>query len=170
MSSSAHHRAENERTSEHLHPSVKKPMKPLWAVPSSTHRRGFTLLELLVVMVIIGMLAAYVGPRYFAQIGRSEQRVARAQIEAFSRALDTLRLDLGRFPRTEEGLAALVKKPSGNPKWNGPYLAKTVPLDPWGQPYRYQSPGPNGTDYLIISLGRDGRPGGEGEDTDITND
>lgn len=129
--------------------------------------RGFTLLELLVVMVIIGLLAAYVGPKYFSQIGKSEQSVARAQVEAFSRALATFRLDVGRFPTTEEGLNALLVKPAEAPKWNGPYLSREVPLDPWSRPYIYRSPGAAGTDFDLISHGKDGQAGGEGDAADI---
>jgi general secretion pathway protein G len=129
---------------------------------------GFTLLELLVVIVIIGLLAAYVGPKYFAQLGKSEVTVAKAQIEAFEKALDTFRLDVGRYPTTEEGLNALLTKPPAAAKWNGPYLQKAVPADPWSHPYIYRSPGSKG-DYDIISYGRDGQPGGSGEDADITN-
>jgi general secretion pathway protein G len=129
---------------------------------------GFTLLELLVVIVIIGLLAAYVGPKYFSQLGKSEVTVAKAQIEAFSKALDTFRLDVGRFPTTEEGLAALLTQPSGLAKWNGPYLKKEVPLDPWGHAYVYRAPGSKG-DYDILSYGRDGQAGGAGEDADISN-
>jgi general secretion pathway protein G len=125
------------------------------------------LLELLVVMVIIGLLAAYVGPRYFSQIGKSEATVARAQIEAFEKALDQFRLDVGRFPTTEEGLNALVVKPA-IPKWNGPYLRKTIPDDPWGKPYIYRSPGSKG-EYELISLGKDGVPGGSSENADISS-
>lgn len=128
---------------------------------------GFTLLELLVVMVIIGLLAAYVGPRYFAQIGKSEQKAAKAQIEAFGKALDTYRLDTGRYPSTEQGMAALVVKPNDEPKWQGPYLQKQVPLDPWGKPYVYRSPGQN-AEYDLLSNGKDGQPGGEGENVDIS--
>lgn len=129
--------------------------------------QGFTLLELLVVMVIIGLLAAYVGPKYFSQIGKSEQSVARAQVEAFSRALGTFRLDVGRFPTTEEGLNALLVKPAEAPKWNGPYLSREVPLDPWSRPYIYRSPGATGTDFDLISHGKDGQAGGEGDAADI---
>ncbi|MDD5330547.1 MAG: type II secretion system major pseudopilin GspG [Sulfuricella sp.] len=130
--------------------------------------RGFTLLELLVVMVIIGLLAGYVAPRYFAQVGKSETKIARAQIDAFEKALDTYRLDVGRYPATEQGLDALMKRPPGLAKWQGPYLKKSVPLDPWGNPYLYKQPGDHG-DYDILSYGRDGKPGGQGEDADINN-
>lgn len=102
---------------------------------------GFTLLELLVVMVIIGMLAGYVAPRYFSQIGKSERRTAQAQLEAFSKALDQYRLDTGHYPRTDQGLAALVAKPADEPKWDGPYLQKAAPADPWGNAYVYRQPG-----------------------------
>ena len=129
---------------------------------------GFTLLELLVVMVIIGLLAGFVAPRYFAQVGKSQVKVARAQIDALDKALDELRLDLGRYPTSEEGLAILVVPPSNEPSWGGPYLKKGVPMDPWGRPYLYQQPGAHG-DFDLLSLGKDGRPGGTGEDADITN-
>ena len=128
--------------------------------------RGFTLLELLVVIVIIGLLAGYVAPRYFAQVGKSEVQVAKAQIDSFEKALDQFRLDNRRYPTPEEGLAALVDKPANAASWGGPYLKKGVPQDPWGHPYVYRSPGARG-DYEVISLGKDGRPGGSGEDADI---
>jgi general secretion pathway protein G len=130
--------------------------------------RGFTLLELLVVMVIIGLLAGYVAPRYFSQVGKSEVKVARAQIDAFEKALEAYRLDVGRYPTTELGLEALMKQPPGLSKWAGPYLKKAVPPDPWGKPYLYKHPGEHG-DYDILSYGRDSKPGGEGEDADIGN-
>ena len=135
-----------------------------------TRRRqpGFTLLELLVVMVIIGLLAAYVGPKYFAQIGKSEVKTSKAQIVGFEKALQQFRLDVGRYPTTEEGLQALLTKPANLNKWSGPYLEKALPLDPWGRPYLYLSPGEHG-DIDISSLGRDGRPGGDGLDADITS-
>lgn len=121
---------------------------------------GFTLLELLVVIVIIGLLAAYVGPKYFSQLGKSEVTVAKAQIAAFEKALDTYRLDVGRYPATEEGLAALMTAPpSATNKWNGPYLTKAIPMDPWGHPYIYRSPGRN-AEYEIVSAGKDGQGGG----------
>jgi general secretion pathway protein G len=131
-------------------------------------RRGFTLLELLVVMVIIGLLAAYVGPKYFSQIGKSEVKTTRAQIVGFDNALQQYRLDVGSFPSTEQGLQALQTRPDGVAKWDGPYLAKSVPMDPWGRPYVYVSPGEHG-EFDISSTGRDGRPGGDGLDADITN-
>jgi len=138
----------------------------------STFRRaradGFTLLELLVVMVIIGLLAGYVAPRYFGQIGKSEVKVARAQIDALEKAIDQYRLDTGRFPTQEAGLAALVAKPDNEPKWAGPYLRRDVPLDPWGRPYVYRVPGQKG-DYDLLSYGKDGRQGGTGEAEDIQN-
>jgi general secretion pathway protein G len=130
--------------------------------------RGFTLLELLVVMVIIGLLAGYVGPKFFGQIGKSEVKAARAQIDALQKSLDQYRLDVGHYPSTEQGLAALFTKPGDEPKWAGPYLAKAVPKDPWGHDYQYRSPGEHG-EYDLLSYGRDGRPGGQGEDDDLTS-
>lgn len=130
--------------------------------------RGFTLLELLVVLVIIGLLAGYVGPRYFSQIGKSETKVAKAQIEAFDKALSQYRIDIGHYPSTEQGLNALVTKPPSEPKWGGPYLTKSVPLDPWGKPYIYRYPGQK-AEYELYSLGKDGVPGGSGDAADVTN-
>jgi general secretion pathway protein G len=128
--------------------------------------RGFTLLELLVVVAIIGLLVAYVGPRYVAQIGKSEIAATRAQIEALAKALDTYRLDTGHYPSSGQGLAALRTGPGGEAKWNGPYLQKDVPADPWGKPYIYRTPGAKG-DFDLLSYGRDGAPGGSGENADI---
>ena len=137
--------------------------------PTVASRAGFTLLELLVVIVIIGLLAAYVGPKYFAQLGKSEVTIAKSQIDGFEKALDTFRLDVGRYPLAEEGLAALFLKPAGAAdKWNGPYLKKGIPPDPWGHPYLYRIPGNRG-EYEILSYGKDGQPGGVGENADITN-
>lgn len=130
--------------------------------------QGFSLFELLVVMLIIGLLASYVGPRYFAQVGKSEVKAARAQMDALDKALEQYRLDVGRFPTTEQGLAALMTRPNNEPKWSGPYLKKAVPPDPWGMPYVYKSPGEHG-EFDLSSLGKDRRPGGSGEDADITN-
>lgn len=132
-------------------------------------RHGFTLLELLVVIVIIGLLAAYVGPKYFSQLGKSEVTVAKAQIEAFEKSLDTYRLDVGRYPTAEEGLnALLVAPPTAGVKWNGPYLKKGVPPDPWGRVYLYRAPGTK-AEYEIVSLGKDGQVGGEGDNADISS-
>ena len=130
---------------------------------------GFTLLELLVVIVIIGLLAAYVGPKYFSQLGKSEVTVAKAQIEAFEKALDTFRLGCRPLPdhRGRLGRTARQSRPPAA-KWNGPYLKKDVPLDPWGHAYLYRAPGSKG-DFEILSYGKDGQPGGTGEDADITN-
>ncbi|MDB5801483.1 MAG: type secretion system protein GspG [Rhodocyclales bacterium] len=130
---------------------------------------GFTLLELLVVVAIIGLLASYVGPKYFSQIGKSEHGVAKAQIESFGKALDQMRLDIGRYPTTAEGLNSLMERPAGSAKWSGPYLAKALPLDPWGKAYQYKSPGGSGRDYDIISYGSDGQPGGADSAADVTN-
>ncbi len=129
---------------------------------------GFTLLELLVVMVIIGLLVGYVGPRYFSQIGKSEVQSTKAQIFALEKALDQYRIDLGRFPTTEQGLSVLNDSPPNEPKWNGPYLKKALPLDPWGHAYVYKFPGDHG-DFDLLSYGNDGRPGGTGEAADIGN-
>ena len=130
---------------------------------------GFTLLELLVVMVIIGLLAGFVAPRYFAQVGKSRVKAAHAQIDALDKALEQFRLDVGRLPTTEEGLAALNTAPNGVSNWEGPYLKKAVPLDPWGHAYLYVQPGTHQNDFDLLSYGRDGQPGGTGEDADITN-
>ena len=128
---------------------------------------GFTLLELLVVIVIIGLLAGYVAPRYFSQVGKSEIQVAKAQLESLEKALDQYRLDMRRYPSAEEGLAALVAKPASAGTWAGPYLKKAVPNDPWGRPYVYRTPGQKG-EFELLSYGRDGKPGGSSEDADIT--
>ena len=132
------------------------------------HEVGFTLLELLVVMVIIGLLASFVGPRYFSQVGKSEIKAARAQIDALEKALDQYRLDTGHYPAMDHGLGALVSRPPNEPKWDGPYLKKAVPQDPWGNAYVYRIPGTHG-DYDLVSYGKDGQPGGTGEASDITN-
>lgn len=132
----------------------------------SRPQEGFTLLELLVVMVVLGLLVSIVGPKYFGQLGKSEAKAAQAQIAALGKALDMYRLDVGRYPAAEQGLAALNAAPANEAKWKGPYLQKAVPLDPWGRPYVYKSPGEHG-DYDLVSLGKDGSPGGNDENADI---
>lgn len=129
---------------------------------------GFTLLELLVVMVIIGMLAGFVAPRYFSQVGKSEVKAARAQMDALEKALDQYRLDVGHYPSMEQGMVALVERPANEPRWDGPYLKRAVPLDPWGNPYLMTVPGQHG-DIDLVSYGKDGQPGGTAEAADITN-
>ncbi len=129
---------------------------------------GFTLFELLIVMLIIGLLASYVGPRYFSQVGKSEVKATRAQMDAFDKALEQYRLDTGHFPTTEQGLAALFVRPNNESRWQGPYLKKAAPPDPWGTAYLYKAPGEHG-EYDLQSLGKDRRPGGSGEDADITS-
>ena len=130
---------------------------------------GFTLIELLIVMVILGLLASLVGPRLFGQVDASKIKTARAQIEMMGAALDTYRLDMGRYPTTEEGMDALVVAPINEPNWGGPYLKKAIPMDPWGHPYGYASPGTHNNDVDLFSYGKDGRPGGTGENADLTN-
>lgn len=146
-------------------------LPPLMVVSHKHSRRlssGFTLLELLVVMLIIGLLAGYVAPRYFAQIGKSEVKAAKAQIDALEKALDQYRLDVGRYPSSEQGLDALMARPADESRWQGPYLKKAVPMDPWGHPYQYKSPGEHG-EFDLYSFGKDGQPGGSDESADITN-
>jgi general secretion pathway protein G len=131
-------------------------------------QQGFTLLELLVVMVIIGLLAGYVGPKYFAQIGKSEVKTAKAQLDSLSKALDQYRLDNGHYPSTENGLEALNTAPADEEKWRGPYLQKKAPNDPWGKPYQYKFPGEHG-EYDLWSFGNDGTAGGSDEAADVVN-
>lgn len=137
-------------------------------VRTNARQMGFTLLELLVVMVIIGLLASYVGPRFFDQIGKSEIKAAAAQFDALDKALATYRLDVGHYPSTEQGLKTLVERPSDEARWSGPYLSKAVPSDPWGRPYAYSLPGENGHDYEMLSFGKDGQRGGVDENADIS--
>ena len=134
----------------------------------SIKNAGFTLLELLVVIVILGLLAGYVAPRYFAQVGKSEIKVAQAQIEGLGKALDQYRLDTGHYPSTEQGLTSLMERPSNEAKWDGPYLKKALPMDPWGKPYMYRSPGEHG-EFDIYSYGKDGQAGGSNENVDIVS-
>ena len=130
-------------------------------------RKGFTLVEMLVVMVILALIAALVGPRLFPKLGKGKQSAAKAQIELLGQAIDHFRLDVGRLPTPQEGLNVLMVNP-GIEKWDGPYLKKDMPIDPWGKPYQYVSPGAHG-EYDLLSYGRDGVAGGEGEDQDIVS-
>jgi len=130
------------------------------------HNRGFTLVEILVVVVIIGLLASLVAPQLFKKVGSSKQKTAQAQISMLETALKTFRLDNGRYPTTEDGLRALIVQPTGLRFWDGPYLEKDVPPDPWGNPYMYKCPGDK-SEYEIMSWGGDGKAGGEGESRDI---
>ena len=144
---------------------------------SSTHGRtsivllddeaGFTLIELLVVLVIIGLLATMVAPNFIGQSEKAKPKAARAQLEQFRNALDMFQLDVGRYPTSEEGLQALRQPPSAAARWAGPYLRDEIPLDPWGHPYVYRSPGEGGANYDLGSYGADGRSGGDGNNADI---
>ena len=140
---------------------------------STSRRAGFTLIEILVVIVVLGLLAALVGPRILGRVSDAQSASARSQIELLGLALDSYRLDNGSYPTTDQGLAALNDKPASEPRppnWRGPYLRKDVPLDPWGRPYVYRSPGErNPSGYDLVTLGHDGQPGGSDEDADITS-
>jgi len=125
-------------------------------------------MEVLIVMVLIGLLATLVGPQLFKKVGKSKQRTAMAQISQLETALKIYRLDVGRYPTTEQGLKVLMEQPDGVRFWDGPYLEKNVPLDPWRNPYIYECPGER-SEYEIITLGADGEIGGEGEDKDISS-
>lgn len=135
-------------------------------IKKSVKRQGFTLIELLMVMAIIGLLAAIVAPKFMGKVGKAKQQATQAQIELFGAALDAFHLDVGRYPATEEGLGALRVQPEGGANWDGPYLKKNIPFDPWNNPYVYICPGDHG-DYDIISYGADGKEGGENENKDI---
>jgi general secretion pathway protein G len=138
------------------------------AMTRTTYRQhGFTLLELLVVILIIGLLTGIVGPRLLGQITKSEATTARAQMDALAKALQAYRIDTGRFPTTAEGLQALVQQPANEPRWRGPYLDGALPDDPWGSPYQYRAPGQNGREYELQSHGKDRSAGGSGDDADI---
>ncbi len=135
----------------------------------SGYQRGFTLIELMVVMIILGLLAALVVPKMFGKLETAKTNAAYAQIELFGTALDSYRLDVGKYPSSSEGLESLITAASGSEDWNGPYLRKNeIPLDPWGKPYVYESPGNHG-DYDLYSLGADASEGGEGENRDIVS-
>ena len=153
--------------------SIPDPMKTAnrqdrsQTVQASGRQSGFTLIEILVVVIIIGLLAALVGPRLFTRVGKSKQAATQAQIELFGVALDNFRLDVGRYPTTQEGLQVLQTNP-GIEGWDGPYLKKEIPPDPWGRAYAYKAPGDHG-EYDLISYGADGAPSGEGENVDIVS-
>jgi general secretion pathway protein G len=129
--------------------------------------RGFTLLELLVVILIIGLLTGIVAPRFMGQVSRSEVTTAKAQLDALDKAIQSYRIDTGRFPNTAQGLRALVTQPGDEPRWRGPYLQGDVPVDPWGSTYQYRAPGANGRDFELLSYGKDRVPGGSGDDADL---
>jgi general secretion pathway protein G len=134
------------------------------------NRKGFTLVEMLVVMVIIGLLAGLIGPRLFTRVDDSKVRTAKVQIKMIKGALETLRMDIGRFPTEEEGLSILYDPPQDErlrPLWRGPYLDEQVPLDPWNNPYQYSLDGPERQPFALYSFGADGKPGGEGINADI---
>lgn len=131
--------------------------------------RGFTLIEVLVVIAIIGLLAGLVGPQVVKHFGEAKSKSARLQVEQLSAALDLYRLDIGRYPSTNEGLEALIRAPTDARSWNGPYLRKKkIPVDPWSNPYHYQAPGEHGS-FDLYSLGADGKDGGDGDDADVVN-
>src|SRR5512145_1479546 len=137
----------------------------LFSIPKN--QKGFTLIEIIVVMVMIVLLASLVGPKLFPKLGQGKQKAAKAQIAMIEQALDHFRLDVGRYPTTQEGLNALVTNP-GVPKWEGSYLKKGLPPDPWDKPYQYKYPGSHG-EFDLFSYGRDGKTDGEGEDADVVN-
>ena len=140
-----------------------------WKLGTGNASSGFTLIELIVVVAIIGLLAGLVVPQFIKQEEKATAKAAKAQIELLGTALDTFRLDVGRYPTTQEGLAALNQRPGGVDRWEGPYLKKELPNDPWGKPYIYKSPGDHGP-YDIISYGADGAPGGQDNNNrDITS-
>jgi general secretion pathway protein G len=137
--------------------------------PAAHGEAGFTLVELLVVLVILVLLASLVAPRVVGYLGSSRTKAAKVQVQSLSTALELYKVDTGRYPSTSEGLKALVEAPPGLKSWNGPYLTKKeVPSDPWGRSYAYRSPGEHGA-FDIVSLGADNQPGGTGENEDITN-
>ena len=133
---------------------------------STNSEKGFSLIELLIVMIIMGLLASLVGPRLFGKLGMAKEKTARSQIAMLMTSLGAYRLDIGTFPTQDEGLDVLMTNKSNNSKWDGPYLAKDFPLDPWGNAYLYVNPGVHG-EVDIISLGLDGKDGGDGENEDI---
>lgn len=151
-----------------FHPNRRRALRTLNAPRDG--RGGFTLVELLVVLVILSLVMGLVGPRVLSYLSSSRERAAKLQIQSFSTALDLYYLDMGRYPSATEGLAALARAPAGEARWAGPYVQQgAVPADPWGKPYEYRTPG-RGKPYGITSLGSDGQRGGDGENADISND
>ena len=144
---------------QHMEYRAKKPFSTI---------EGFTLIEILVVIIILGLLSALVAPKFFGKVDKARTSTARAQIELLGAALDSFRLDIGRYPTTEEGLNVLREKPDELKEWDGPYLPKPVPLDPWNRPYIYKCPGDH-NDYDLFSYGRDGVAGGEKSDRDLVS-
>lgn len=152
--------------------AARTPIAPRNGFSRARRQRGFTLIELLVTIAIIATLAAIVAPSLFGNIGSARRNAAKSQIEILTLALDAFRFDVERYPSTDEGLSVLRTAPSSElePLWKGPYLRQSIPLDPWGRPYVYVSPGlANPSSYDLYTLGKDGRVGGDGEDTDITS-
>lgn len=141
-------------------------MRPSY-LQSARRPRGFTLLELLVVILIIGLLVGIVAPRLMGQVSKSEVTAARAQLDALDKALNAFRLDVGHFPTASQGLRALNVAPGDEPRWRGPYLQNEVPPDPWGSAYQYRIPGAQGRDFDLFSFGRDRAVGGTGDDADL---
>jgi general secretion pathway protein G len=138
--------------------------------PKSVIGRGFTLLEMLVVLVIIGLLAGLVGPRLFSKVDQSKVATAQTQVKLLRGAVESLRLDIGRYPTAEEGLALLSRPPADAAlaaRWRGPYLDDALPKDPWANPYQYALPGADGQPFALFSYGADGKPGGEVDAKDI---
>ena len=142
----------------------------MYRTPSSQRERGFSLLELLAVLVILGILAGVFAPKFLGQAESAKRKAAKLEIDQIGQSLDLYKLETGKYPTSQEGLAALVTAPSGAANWNGPYLKKTtVPKDPWGNEYKYVSPGDQNRPYDIISFGSDGKEGGDGDGRDITS-
>ena len=136
----------------------------------SRQKRGFTLIEMLVVILILAILAALIIPRLIGRTSDAKIAKAKSDIATVSGLLQQYRLDTDKYPTTEEGLTALRVRPSSAKNWKGPYTTKDIPMDPWGNPYVYQSPGPDGQDFLVVCYGADGAPGGDGDAADITSD
>jgi len=149
------------------------PATPRAVSPRLVSTAGFTLIEIIVVIVVIAVLATLVAPNVFRHVDAARDTTARSQVEMLGAALDSYRLDMGRYPSTQEGLDALLRAPAGADaaRWKGPYLRKnTIPVDPWTHPYRYTSPGQvNPTGYDLLSYGADGQPGGTGDNADVTS-